>query len=101
MSKPHTFHNRAFHHLHKSPISCAEMPGMDFCIIQHLRPFMCCWPFAELWLEEPLPPPRKRHKKKRSHRKHTSEKRVKVKVSESSDLSSFLPFWVCHGEAGL
>lgn len=74
------------------PNPCAQMSSMDFCIIQHLRPFMCCWPFAELWLEEPPPRPRRKHRKRRSGAKHTSDERVEVKVSELQRRSFLIWF---------
>lgn len=64
------------------PNPCAQMSSMDFCIIQHLKPFMCCWPFAELWLEEPPPRPQRKPRKRRSGAKHTSKESAEVKVSE-------------------
>lgn len=106
-SKPHSFTFALSHRHHKAGSRAFKMSSLDFCIIQHLRPLMCCWPFAELWLEEP---PKRRHKKKEStskHRKkHSSSKHrstSKVKVSESlrSVAPSSNPPLGCHGIGGL
>jgi hypothetical protein len=67
-----------FIRLSARPHLLTPMTSFSRCIQQH---FMCCWPFLDLYIEDPPPPPRKSKSRRRhQHRSPHLIREVKVRL---------------------